>query len=577
MTSKISCREIPSEYSSKSNGDLSMDSGRSYIGFHSSDTTLSLQEIETDPNREIINKKGSSCNCYIKNNGRETVFVKELKPDLKDRKEYFDSIETEFKIGHKLVHDNIRKYYRYGVSEKGLPYIEMEYLPGFKNLTAFLSGKKPLSLDVERVIILQILSAVEFMHSPGQDIDEVTHGDLKPDNIMIYPYAGYPLRIIDFGLAHIRGKVVVASKTPGYTAPEQMDDKNPIKDILTDIYSIGKILLDINPDRYGEIANKASSENRRDRYQSIGELRKEYLELYEGLKSKTEWDTRHWKELFLTALKVDNLHSQKELLKQVYAHSISVVRNGGYDYGEGTVKINDSKAVRKSIPYSKKFETEPNESGPDMTIDLVYDDTLKVAGMMLGEDLHPAVLCACNRQTPKSAGGQEGDMLRRTDLWCFTYPYENSGVYPLDKNWGGIYSKGVTVFRGVDDDGYPLLETPFTVDVISVPAINKPTLFRRRLTDSGVKGTANKIRTIFRMAKVNGNDSLVLSAFGCGSYENPPEDIAAIFNKVLAEKEFRHSFKKVVFAIKEDRKSYTNSGSEGGNYEIFKRVLMQIE
>ena len=59
----------------------------------------------------------------------------------------------------------------------------------------------------------------------------------------------------------------------------------------------------------------------------------------------------------------------------------------------------------------------------------------------------------------------------------------------------------------------------------------------------------NKIRTIFRIALVNGHDSLVLGAFGCGAFRLPPEAVAEQFSRVLAEPEFECRFRAVVFAI----------------------------
>ena len=43
----------------------------------------------------------------------------------------------------------------------------------------------------------------------------------------------------------------------------------------------------------------------------------------------------------------------------------------------------------------------------------------------------------------------------------------------------------------------------------------------------------NKIKQILDIALENGNDSLVLSAFGCGAYGTPPEQMARFFADVL--------------------------------------------
>lgn len=534
-----------------------------------------------NPEGRRLNRNGAfgSCRLDSDESGR-AVWVKKLNEKYIHDTAAMATIKREYDIIRLIsAHDNIRKCYEYGEDADGIPYIELELLPGYYELSTVLANKSPLSLKIENRIITQLLDVVEYMHNPGQDMKEVTHGDLKPSNIMINPAKDFSLKVIDFGLAHVEGEPVIPSGTTGYSAPEQFRDNkfglSPKKDILTDIYSVGRIMLDINSDRYREIAEKASSEKRGDRYQSIRELRNAYLELYGYLMARTEWDAESCKRGFIKAYSLNEHDAKRNLRMQVYEHSVSVVNSGGYDYGENFVKINDSKALRTSIPYNKEFAAGIVGSESDtLVLDVLNDDLLAVAAEMVGKNYRPAVLCACNRQSPKTAGGQEGNMLRRTDLAYFTYPLENSGVYPLDRNWGGIYSKGVTVFRGEEEDGYPLLEKPFNIDVVSVPAINKPKLLNGRLTPACVKGTANKVRTILRIAKINGNDSLVLTAFGCGNYDNPPEDIAEIFKNILAEEEFKSSFKKVVFAIKEDWKSQARNGNRGGNYGIFRHIII---
>lgn len=80
--------------------------------------------------------------------------------------------------------------------------------------------------------------------------------------------------------------------------------------------------------------------------------------------------------------------------------------------------------------------------------------------------------------------------------------------------------------------------------------------------------TKNKIRTILRIAKEHYHDALVLGALGCGAFGNPSAQVARLFHEVFEEPEFKDQFKKVVFAILEDRNSVKNSTT--GNYLPFK-------
>ena len=104
-----------------------------------------------------------------------------------------------------------------------------------------------------------------------------------------------------------------------------------------------------------------------------------------------------------------------------------------------------------------------------------------------------AVLNMASRRKPGGgvlggAGAQEENIFRRSDLFMSLYGYssETSGYgadfaeqgYPLDRDLGGIYSPGVSVFRGPESDGYPLLEQPFLTLFVSVTGMNRPDLDR---------------------------------------------------------------------------------------------------
>jgi uncharacterized protein (TIGR02452 family) len=48
---------------------------------------------------------------------------------------------------------------------------------------------------------------------------------------------------------------------------------------------------------------------------------------------------------------------------------------------------------------------------------------------------------------------------------------------------------------------------------------------------------------------IEGHDSVVLSAFGCGAFMNPPSHIAELFHDVIEENQYRHKFAYIGFAI----------------------------
>lgn len=150
----------------------------------------------------------------------------------------------------------------------------------------------------------------------------------------------------------------------------------------------------------------------------------------------------------------------------------------------------------------------------------------------------------------------------------FGYEPKNGKGYPLDNlNFSAIYSPAVIFFR--EGGEYRFMETPFKCAVITCAALN----LRDRLTPTGEMPekakniTRNKIRTILRIALTNGHDSLVLGAFGCGAFKNPPRTMATLFKEILSEQEFKNRFRLISFSIIEDH------NSNNANFNAFKDIL----
>lgn len=113
-----------------------------------------------------------------------------------------------------------------------------------------------------------------------------------------------------------------------------------------------------------------------------------------------------------------------------------------------------------------------------------------------------------------------------------------------------IYTPGVTVFK--DDAPVPELlprEEWFQVDVITCAA---PYLAKRRYVNQTVllNRFKSRIRNILEAAMEQETDVLILGAFGCGAFGNPPKVVARAFREVLEEQRYRSAFARVVFSIK---------------------------
>ena len=135
-----------------------------------------------------------------------------------------------------------------------------------------------------------------------------------------------------------------------------------------------------------------------------------------------------------------------------------------------------------------------------------------------------------------------------------------------------IYSPGVVVFK---DDGFypePLPEDEwYTVDVITCAAPNLYYSFYYG-SDYGVSDAelydihASRAKRICEVAAVNGVDTLVLGAFGCGAFRNDPWVVARAFRDVLAE--MGGYFETIEFAIA------CAPGTESENLRAFRSTLL---
>lgn len=240
--------------------------------------------------------------------------------------------------------------------------------------------------------------------------------------------------------------------------------------------------------------------------------------------------------------------------------------------------------------YSEPFELEPEPPAPGGTrFEVIGDDCVEVAHRLVAEGYDTAILNMASRLNPgggvaSGSGAQEEQLCRRSNLLLSLFPFcrrmvdtypelklkSRKGQYPLHPRYGGIYSPDVLFFRDGEAQGLEISGYPFKVAVISVAAIPHPELDAQGLMSNHDEAlTKDKIRTILRIGLEHRHDALVLGAFGCGAFANPPAQIARLFHVVFEEMEFKNQFDRVVFAILEDRNSLRNT--IGGNLEPFRK------
>ncbi|MBQ7529701.1 TIGR02452 family protein [bacterium] len=307
--------------------------------------------------------------------------------------------------------------------------------------------------------------------------------------------------------------------------------------------------------------------------------------------STITWDEKSWLKNFCT----EGADYRFQRL-EVWENTRAIVANGGYTLTNGDfVALPDNRIDRFSkfyYKYSRAYFI-PLNNPPEITV--VADDCLDIAHKWIKEKTFinyeryddVAVLNMAGRRGPggsvmNGSGSQEGYLFRCTDYHMFLFRYTSQAEeynlkrshhqYPLDSNFGGIFSRDVTVFRAGEAAGYRLLAEPWKVNMIAVPGMSNPrTVFENgeeRIAPELVEGVKNKIRMIFRIACDHEQKCLVLGAIGCGAFHNPPKHVAELFRDVLCEREFFGAFKKICFAVKK-----THSSNGDANFLAFKEIL----
>lgn len=174
------------------------------------------------------------------------VAVKFLHASFANDAEFLARFERETRVMSKLAHPNCVSVVDFGVFEQA-PYIVMDFVDGV-TLRAILDDEipaAPRALTIAR----QIAAGLAHAHAQG-----IIHRDVKPANIMISEAigAGEVVRILDFGLARLRGpgggrdptQANTVVGTPNYMAPEQTIAGGTL-DARTDIYAVGVVLFEM--------------------------------------------------------------------------------------------------------------------------------------------------------------------------------------------------------------------------------------------------------------------------------------------------------------------------------------------
>lgn len=250
-------------------------------------------------------------------------------------------------------------------------------------------------------------------------------------------------------------------------------------------------------------------------------------------------DVFQWQEHECKQLSEASKAEAGNRLAQIVQSNDAVVADSGFDTPEGA----------QALPAGEKAENvrvgdvaRPYAGQRVLTtrICTVNADTL-TAALVIGN------ACALNFANADTPGGMYrcGGRAQEEDL-CGQMPQLYAALavsdYPIEPGTA-LLSRGLHVLRRPKT--YELCLSLGEVDIITaaMPCGQKPGTWEWKET------VKLRIRSVLKAGICSGKQNLVLGAFGCGMFGNPPEEVAEIFREQLSSEEFRGAFANVVFAI----------------------------
>ncbi len=283
---------------------------------------------------------------------------------------------------------------------------------------------------------------------------------------------------------------------------------------------------------------------------------------------------------------------------EIFESTLMLLQQGWYIAPSGKkVSLPSAKEVMDAaVMYSEPVNLLVDPMVPiETSVRVENKDCVMAAKDLIDAGYNPAMLNLADLYTPGGlveygSGAQEENLCRRSSLILSLYQFSAARVrqypdlglvchqdqYPMDERFGGIYSGIVTFFRSTEQMGSMLEEEPVNIPVISVAALSGPRIGPDGLMlPEETEITLDKMRTIFRIGLMQGHDSLVLSAMGCGAFANPPAHIAKLFHHVILEDEFRDKYRMIDFAILDGYRTGLRHNPEG-NLVPFQREFAVI-
>ena len=255
----------------------------------------------------------------------------------------------------------------------------------------------------------------------------------------------------------------------------------------------------------------------------------------------------------LKAVVENSIHSQKLILAD---DNVDYKVVGGRS---GNVVVSGKRTLEASETYAKQ--------GKHVCVLNFASATNPGGGVVHGSSAQEETICRCSTLYP---------CLDTEEMWNGFYGPHRRADNPL-YNDDCIFTPAVKVFKS--DTNFPELlpeDAWWDVDVITCAAPNLRNVPSNRMNPNAGSKKADisyeglkelhitRIQRIFEVAMANKAEVLILGAFGCGAFCNPPELVAEVFAE-LTEK-YRECFDVIEYAV-------FHTEWETANYVAFKEVM----
>lgn len=267
----------------------------------------------------------------------------------------------------------------------------------------------------------------------------------------------------------------------------------------------------------------------------------------------------HTQKVYTTDLElINNIISAKE--NQVFiSEKTNVNITKAIKSGKAKVVVSGKRSLEAAEFYAKQ--------GKKVCVLNFASATNAGGGVVNGSSAQEECICRCTTLYP---------CLKADNLWKEFYLPHRWANNPLYNN-DCIYTPNVCVFKS-DIDFPELLPSNewWEVNILTCAAPNLRENPSNSMNPNAGTTKANisadgleklleaRIRRIFEVAISNENEVIILGAFGCGAFRNPPEIVAKVFNRVM--KDFIYHLDVIEYAVYHRER-------EAANFEAFQKYI----